>query len=220
MSQLHEPVQVRVPNHVELRVYCPESELTPATIEERLLPLAEDAIGEPMRHSMRRAFPKPLESGVAEEVERSWTSKSGVLLLSNKLSSPDHVMFNARIAVRRGDAGTLERFGVLSLHVHEHAPRLENVLRRLGDFVRMTRAHFGRADSPTWASAAPVILPLSESWRMKERFGWLNYLPPSCSAQLPQADDAIRIEAMDHGGYLLSLGSGHACARASASFAR
>jgi hypothetical protein len=219
MSPLHEPVQVRMPGHVELRVYCPASELTPAAIEERLLPLAEDAIGEPVRHSMRRGFPAPLRSGVAEEVERSWATNSGVLLLSNKLSSSNHVMLNARIGVRRGDAGVLERFGVLSLHVHEHAPALEGVLQRLGDFVRMTRAHFGRADSPAWPSPAPVILPLSESWRMKERFGALNYRPPSCSAQLPPPDDSIRIQAMDDGGHLLSLGSAHACARASARFA-
>jgi hypothetical protein len=219
MSQLHEPVQVRMPDHVELRVYCPESELTPDAIEERLLPLAESAIGEPIRHSMRRAFPAPLQSGVAEEVERSWKSKSGVLLLSNKLSSPNHVLFNARISVRRGAAGSLVRFGTLSLHVHEHAPRLEGVLQQLGDFVRMTRAHFGRADSPAWFSAAPVILRLSESWHMKERFGWLNYLPPSCSAQLPQPDDSIRVDAVDGGGHLLALGSEQACARASASFA-
>jgi hypothetical protein len=219
MSQLHEPVQVRIPNHVELRVYCPERELTPASIEECILPLAESAIGEPMRHSMRRAFPAPLKTSVAEEVEASWNSKSGVLLLSNKLSSRNHAMLNARISVRRGPAGTLERFGAMSLYVHENAPRLESVLQRLGDFVRMTRAHFGRADSPAWLSSTPVILPLSASWRMKERFGWLNYLPPSCSAQLPEGGDSIRIEAMEHGGHLLTLGSGQACAKASASFA-
>jgi hypothetical protein len=219
MTQLHEPVQARMPNHVELRVYCPESELTAAAIEQRILPLAESAIGEPLRHSMRRAFPAPLKASVAEEVEASWKSKSGVLLLSNKLSSPNHAMFNARISVRRGPTGALERFGTLSLHVHEHAPRLVDALQRLGDFARMTRAHFGRADSPAWLGATPVFLPLSATWRMKERFGWLNYLPPSCAAQLREADASMRIEALDDGGHLLSLESEQACARASAWFA-
>jgi hypothetical protein len=219
MVEIHAPVLLRMPDHVELRVYCPMEALTAAALEERILPLVEEAVGEPIRHTMRRGFPAQIKGSLADEIAASWKSQSGVLLLSNRLSSPNHTMINARIAVRRDAAGGLHKFGSLGIFIHESAPKADALLQRLKDFVLATRAHFGRADSPAWTSVVPVVVPLSDTWHMRERFGALTFLPSSCSGQLRPLDDDGRLEALEGLGHVLVCESLQACADASTLFA-
>jgi hypothetical protein len=62
--------------------------MTPDLVE-RLVMEVEDAIGEPVRHTIRKLFPKRLDRSIADEVALAWKAPKRVLMLSNQFSRPN-----------------------------------------------------------------------------------------------------------------------------------
>ena len=60
------------PRMATLVGFCPSSNLTPALVERLVLETEKD-IGEPIRHTIRKLFPKKLDRGIADEVELTYT---------------------------------------------------------------------------------------------------------------------------------------------------
>ena len=70
-QRVYPAMQSGWPHKATLIGFCPSSKMTPALVE-RLVLETEDAIGEPIRHTIRKVFPKLLDRCIADEVELAW----------------------------------------------------------------------------------------------------------------------------------------------------
>jgi hypothetical protein len=71
-------MQPGLPRKATLVGFCPSSNMTPALVE-RLVVETEEAIGEPIRHTIRKLFPKEIDRSIADEVELAWKAPKRVL---------------------------------------------------------------------------------------------------------------------------------------------
>ena len=64
-QRVYPAMQSGWPHKATLIGFCPSSKMTPALVE-RLVLETEDAIGEPIRHTIRKVFPKLLDRSIAD----------------------------------------------------------------------------------------------------------------------------------------------------------
>jgi len=181
---------------VQLVGYCPSGAMTPDMVE-RLVVETESAIGEPIRHTVRKAFPQPLDRSIADEVELAWKAPKRVLMLSNKLSRPNLVHITAlRLPQCKGAAFPAD-LGIFSINVRSAGPRALDILSRLQTYATISGAFMARADSPAWDESLRAtrhgvggaseefcrgIRFISEAgWAISERIGWGTFIGPRCA---------------------------------------
>src|SRR5687768_5952865 len=114
-------VQFCPPDAVELRGYTTAAQMTPALVE-KIVVETETALGEPIRHAVRKLFPKPLGVSLQEEVELAWKAPKRVLHLSNKMSRPNHVVITARRFPRPTGGAFPADWGQFSIQIRRSAP--------------------------------------------------------------------------------------------------
>jgi hypothetical protein len=203
-----------------LVVFCPASNMTPDLVE-RLVMEVEDAIGEPVRHTIRKLFPKKLDRSIADEVTRAWTAPKRVLMLCNKPSRPNHVTITANRFPRLQGARYPADYAVFSIEIGNTAPRALDLLSRLPTFAALSGAFMARADSPDWRESlvalvkernlAPQSLSTGfrfvseEGWGISERFGWGTYVGPRCALEFGPLRTPETIERSPDGGAVIWL---------------
>lgn len=181
---------VRWPDAIELRGYCTSAKMTPALVES-IVRATEDAIGEPIRHSTRNTFPKPLELAIQDEVALAWQAPRRVLKLSNTLSRANHVSISASRFPRPIGGAYPADWAQFTICIRAGAPHALNVLEGIRDYAGLGNAFFARADSPAWWDSwdrakdrLPAIeqtrlrIPSDEGWAISERLGWINWFGP------------------------------------------
>jgi hypothetical protein len=203
-----------------LVVFCPASNMTPDMVE-RLVLEAEEAIGAPVRHTIRKLFPKKLECSIAAEVARAWKARRGTLMLSNQLSSPTHLRITANRFPRGTGAAYPADFGFFSIEIDNAAPRALDLLARLPAFAKLCGAFMARADSPEWGNSMSAVLkeremePRSlirglrfvaeEGWCISERFGWGTYIGPRCARAFGSLSSPEVVEHATDGSAMIWL---------------
>jgi len=185
-----------LPRMAQVVGYSTSAAMTPETVE-RLVVETESAIGEPIRHTIRKAFPQPLDRSIAAEVELAWKASKRVLLLSNKLSRPNLVHITAmRLPQCKGAAFPAD-LGIFSINIHSTGPRALDVLTRLQTYATISGAFMARADSPGWEESVRSVCQdqgvasealfrgirfTSEAgWAISERIGWGTYIGARCA---------------------------------------
>jgi len=123
-------MQPGLPRKATLVGFCPSSNMTPALVA-RLVLETEEAIAEPIRHTIRKLFPKKLDRSIADEVELAWKARKRVLMLSNQLSCPNHVLITANRFPRPQGGSYPADFGVFCIGINNAAPRALDLLTRL-----------------------------------------------------------------------------------------
>ncbi len=215
----------RLPGLVELSGYCSVTNMTPALVEQ-LVVETERAIGEPIRHTIRNLFPKPLDRSIQEEVTLGWKAPKRVLTLSNTASSPNHVRIHAERHPRPKGGAYPADWGEFRVLIKASAPQALEVLTNVSRYAELSHAFFVRADSPCWwdsydrAKAAGVEhevlrpkgfrIASEERWAISERIGWINYFGPRASKELNllSTSEDIGAEQMGqgpHGGYVVKV---------------
>lgn len=206
-------VLIRWPDAIELCGYTEARHMTPALVESILVE-TEEAIGEPIRHTARGLFPKPLALSVQEEVELAWKAPKRSLDLCNKLSRPNHVNISA---------DRLHHWASFRIRVQRNAPAALNVLTRVEKYASLSSAFFVRADSPGWwdsraadaeknqaLAIAQLRIASDAGWSIAERLGWVNYFGSRASSDLGLNDGgsscgAEANEPSGNGGRILWL---------------
>jgi hypothetical protein len=201
-----------------LVVYCPASNMNPDLVE-RLVWEAEQAIEEPVRHTLRKCFPEKLTGSIAEEVAQAWKAPKRVLMLCNPLSRPTQVTITAnRFPCAKNGAYPAD-YGVLSIEIGNSAPRALDLLARLPRFAALSGAFMARADSPDWRESMVAVTkerelgPQSlstafrfvseEGWGISERFGWGTYVGPRCAREFGALCAPETIERLPDGGAII-----------------
>ena len=213
-------MQSGLPCKATLVGFCPASNMTPALVE-RLVLETEEVIGEPIRHTIRKLFPKKLDRSIADEVELAWKSRKRVLMLSNQLSRPNHVLITANRFPRPHGGSYPADFGVFCIGVNNTAPRALDLLTRLQTYATLSGAFMARVDSPTWMESTDAVLKehglapetffprirfISENgWGISERFGWGTYIGPRCALVFGSLDTPEVIEWCADGGAVVWL---------------
>lgn len=209
------PVQVSLPRMASVVGYCPAAAMTPERVE-RLVVVTETAIGEPIRHTVRKTFPQPLDRSIAEEVELAWKAPKRSLLLTNKLTRPNQVHITAfRMPTFKGAAYPAD-VAWFSISISASAPAALEVLGRLRRYAALSEAFMARADSPDWFASSVAAAPgkdamlqtfdkgirfVSEAgWAISERIGWGTYVGPRCSRAFGELSQPERIEKDEDGG--------------------
>jgi hypothetical protein len=204
-----------LPGRAELAGYCQVESMT-AGLVERIVEVTEEAIGEPIRHTARKLFPKPLDRSILEEVELAWKASKRVLELSNKLSRENYVRITASRYPRPRDGAYPADWGQFSLSMKQDAPNALDVLRRLPTYAAMSTAFMARADSPEWWTSMEVarverglahgalvekLRFVSEAgWAIAERLGWGTYIGPRCAREFGSLDAAEIVRQEPDGG--------------------
>jgi hypothetical protein len=213
-------MQASLPRMAQLIGYCPSSTMTSALVE-RLVLETEEAIGEPIRHTIRKAFPQPLDRSIADEVELGWKAPKRTLMLCNQLSRPNHVLVTANRFPRPKGGAYPADFGVFSIGISSVAPRALDVLTRLQTYATSSGAFMARADSPEWLESTETVLKvrgfaretffprirfISENgWGISERFGWGTYIGPRCALAFGSLATPELIEPCKDGGAVVWL---------------
>jgi hypothetical protein len=203
-----------------LVVFCPSSNMTPILVE-RLVLETEEAIGEPIRHTIRKLFPKKLDRSIADEVELAWKAPKRVLMLSNQLSRPNHVLITANRFPRPQGGSYPADFGVFCMGISNAAPRALDLLTRLQTYATLSGAFMARVDSPDWMESYDAVLKkrglapetfspgirfISEGgWGISERFGWGTYIGPRCARAFGSLATPEVIERCTDGGAVIWL---------------
>jgi hypothetical protein len=213
---------VRWPDAIESRGYCTSAKMTPILVE-RIVRATEDAIGEPIRHSTRNTFPKPLELAIQDEVALAWQAPSRVLKLSNTLSRANHLSISASRFPRPIGGAYPADWAQFTIRIRAGAPDALKVLEGIRDYAGIAGAFFARADSPAWwdsrdrakdrlpaVEQARLRIPSEEGWAISERLGWINYFGPRAVDELGFTGSAAelgveKIEDTADGGRLLWL---------------
>lgn len=203
------------PEFAELVGYSHSAHMTPALVES-IVEASEEAIGEPIRHTARKLFPKPLDCGIREEVELAWKAPKRTLRLSNKLSRANYTAITAhRFARPKGGAYPAD-WGSFRIQIKHDAPQALELLRRLPRYAAMSGAFMSRVDSPQWwtsmneVQAERGLAPGSllkqlrfvseDGWAIAERLGWGTYLGPLCAREFGAMDAAERVQHEADGG--------------------
>lgn len=205
-----------------LVVFCPASNMTPDLVE-RLVVEVESAIEEPVRHAIRKLFPKKLDCTIAEEVELAWRAPRRNLMLCNQLSRPNQVIITANRFPSFQGAAYPADYGVCSIEIGNTAPRALDLLSRLPTLAALSGAFMARADSPAWRESGDALLRrrdlASESlntgfrfaseqgWAISERFGWCTYIGPRCALEFGHLRSPETIERTADGGAIIWLTS-------------
>jgi hypothetical protein len=203
-----------------LVVFCPASNMTPDLVE-RLVTEAENAIGEPIRHTIRKLFPKKLDRSIADEVTLAWKAPKRMLMLSNQFSRPTHLTITANRLPRVTGGVYPADYGVFSIEITNAAPRALDVLARLPTFATLSGAFMARADSPEWSESMAAVMterglaPQSlsrgfrfvseEGWSVSERFGWGTYIGPRCTLAFGPLRAPEIVERAADGGAVIWL---------------
>jgi hypothetical protein len=194
--------------------------MTPELVE-RLVEEAENAIGEPIRHTIRKPFPTKLDRSIADEVSFAWKSPNRVLMLSNKLSRRTVVKISASRFPRSSGSKYPAEYGVFSIEISNAAPRSLDILSRLHTFADLSGAFLARADSPAWSESTATVMadrqlaPQSlscgfrflseEGWSISERFGWGTYVGPRCALAFGPLRTPEIVERTPNGGAMIWL---------------
>jgi hypothetical protein len=194
--------------------------MTPELVE-RLVTEVEDAIGEPVRHTIRKLFPERLDRTIADEVALAWKAPKRVLMLSNQLSRLTRVTITATRFPRETGSKYPAEYGVFSFEIMNAAPNALDLLSRLPAFATLSGAFMSRADSPDWAESMATVskeralAPWSlrrgfrfvseEGWSISERFGWGTYIGPRCALAFGPLRAPEIVERTANGGALIWL---------------
>lgn len=186
-----------LPGLVELRGYCPLANMTAALVEA-IVEQSEQAIGEPIRHTARKLFPKPLDRSIREEVELAWKAPKRELQLSNKLSRPNYTSITASRFPGPNVAPWAAGWAQYSVTIKQEAPQARALLGSLPQYAALSGSFMARADSPEWWTSlkevqaqrglAPGSLlrklrfAADSGWFFAERLGWITRLGPDCAA--------------------------------------
>ena len=136
------------------------SNMTPDLID-RLVVEVESAIGEPVRHTIRKLLPKKLDRSIADEVELAGRAPRRRMMLCNPLSRPNQVIVTANRFPSFHGAAYPADYGVCSIEIGNTAPRALDLLLRLANFAALSGAFRARADSPVWRESRDALLSSS-----------------------------------------------------------
>jgi hypothetical protein len=219
-QRVYPAMQSGWPHKATLIGFCPSSKMTPALVE-RLVLETEDAIGEPIRHTIRKVFPKLLDRCIADEVELAWKAPKRTLMLSNQLSRRNHVLITANRFLRPQGGPYPADFGVFWIGINCAAPRALDLLTRLQTYATMSGAFMARVDSPHWAESSVAVQQecglapsaffsgirfISEAgWGISERLGWGTYIGPRCARAFGALATPEVIERCADGGAVIWL---------------
>jgi hypothetical protein len=126
-----------------LVVFCPASNMTPDLVERPVMEV-ENAIGEPIRHTIRKLFPKKLDRSIAAEVTLAWKAPKRMLMLSNQFSRPTQLTITANRFSRVKGGIYPADYGVFSIEITNAAPRALDPLGRLPTFATLSGAFMAR----------------------------------------------------------------------------